>query len=122
MCVHVWSQVILILLQCRENTFFCPLLSTCASLLSVLVTAGVVVGGYVQVKEVLQLPLQGLECGPILFLLLPAVHHNVIHDFGAAGGARHPVALGKLLDHLVVRHGWKNQGRTLKLISQETII
>ncbi len=106
----------------REYVSFCPLLSICPSLLSVLVTAGVVVGGYVLVKEFLQLPLQGLECGPILFVLLPAVHHNVIHNFGADGGAWHPVALGNLLDHLVVRHGWKNQRRTLKRILTGDII
>lgn len=101
MYVHVW----VILIWERK---------TCHSLVSVLVTVGVVVGGgYIQVEVVLQLPLQGLECGPVLLVLLPAVYHYVIHDFGAAGGARHSVALGNPLDDLVVRHGWKNHRMTL---------
>lgn len=79
------------------------------SLVSMLVTSGVVIRRYIQVEIVLQLPLQGLERRTILFVLLPAFQHNVMHDFGAAGGARHPVALGNPLDHLVVRHGWKDQ-------------
>lgn len=98
--------------------------SMCHSLDSVLITACVVVGGHIQIKVVLQLPLQGLECGPILFALLPAVHHDVIHDFGAAWGAWHPVALGNPLNHLVVGHGWKNHSKdiTQKLSLQQTVI
>lgn len=76
-------SVIVILCHCKENIF----VSFLHSLVSMLVTAGVVIRRYIQVEEVLQLPLQGLECGSILFVLLPAVHHNVIHDFGAVGGA-----------------------------------
>lgn len=82
------------------------------------VTAGVVVGRHVQVEEVLQLPLQSLECGPLVCVLLPAVHHEVIHDFGAARRAWHPVALWKLLDHLVVCHGWKNHVRMTYITDQ----
>lgn len=79
------------------------------SLVSVLVTSGVVIRRHIHVKIVLQLPLQGLERGTILFVLLPALHHDVMHDFGAGGGAGHPVALENPLDHLVVRHSWKDQ-------------
>lgn len=86
--------------------------------------ASVVVGGHIQIEVVLQLPLQGFECGPILFILLPAVHHDVIHDFGATWGAWHPVALGNPLNHLVVGHGWKNHSKDIiqKLSLQQTII
>lgn len=73
-----------------------------------LVTVGVVVRYHVHVKEVLQLPLEGLESGPVLFFLLPAVSHNIIHDLGTAWWASHPVPSWNLLDHLVVAHVWND--------------
>lgn len=123
MSVHVWIQLILILCHCREKTFLCSFLP-CVPAWTVLIMASVVVGGHIQIEVVLQLPLQGFECGPILFILLPAVHHDVIHDFGAAWGAWHPVALGNPLNHLVVGHGWKNHSKDIiqKLSLQQTII
>lgn len=89
--------------------------------INVLITIGIIIRCYIQVKEVLQLPLQGLKCGPILFILRPAVHHHVIHDLGAAGRGWHSVTMGNFLDHLEVRHGWKNNGQSLRLIKQETM-
>lgn len=101
-----------------ERRFFSSLL---CSLDNVLITIGIIIRCYIQVKEVLQLPLQSLKCGPILFILLPAVHHHVIHDFGAVGRRRHSVTMGNLLDHLKVCHGWKNNGQSLQFIKQETM-
>lgn len=86
---------------------------------ALLITTGVVIWGHVQVKEVLQLPLQGLERGSVLFLLLPAVRHNVVEDSGAVRGARHPVAHKDLLHHLLVGHGWNDQRGTWSQIWQE---
>lgn len=87
-----------------------------------LITAGVVIRGHIHVEEVFQLPLQGLERGPVLFILLPAVYHDVVHDFGAVGGARHPVALRNLLDHLVVAHGWNSHRGTLSQLEQQRFL
>lgn len=84
------------------------------SLVSGLIAIGVVVGGHIQVKEVFQLPLQSLKSRSVLFILLPAVHHDVIHDFGAGGGAWHPVALGNLLDNLEVCHGLEEKQRDIQ--------
>lgn len=90
-----------------KRVFF--LLRTCHSGVNELITGGIIIRCHVQVEVVLQLPLQSLKRGPVLFVLLPAIQHDFIHNFGAAGGARHPVAHGNPLDHLVVSHGWNNQ-------------
>lgn len=81
---------------------FCP----CNGSSFALITVGIIVRYHVHVKKVLQLPLQGLECGPVLLFLLPAVYHHVIHDFMAVGGTWHPVALWDPLDHLQICHGY----------------
>lgn len=86
-------------------SFICHL---CNGSSAALITVGVIVTHHVHVKKVLQLPLQGLKCGPVLFLLLPAVNHDVIQDFRAAGRTWHPVAQRDLLDHLQVCHGYNN--------------
>lgn len=84
---------------------FCP----CEGFIFALITVGVIIRCHVHVKKVLQFPLQGLECGPVLFFLLPAVHHYVIHDFRAVGRTWHPVAQRNTLDHLQVCHSYKKQ-------------
>lgn len=76
-----------------------------------LVATGVVVRCHVLVEEVLQFPLQRLKRGPLQFVLLPALQHDVVDDSVAAGRAGHPVALRDPLHHLVVGHGWKRNRR-----------
>lgn len=95
----------------RATMNFCP----CNGSSFALIAVGVIVRYHVHVKKVLQLPLQGLECGPVLLLLLPAVHHYVIHDFVAVGGTWHPVAQWDPLDHLQICHGYNTEHTFIKI-------
>lgn len=94
----------------RVSLSFCP----CEGFIFALITVGIIIRCHVHVKKVLQFPLQGLECGPVLFFLLPAVHHYVIHDFRAVGRTWHPVAQRNPLDHLQVCHGYNNHSTQLR--------
>ena len=58
-------------------------------------------------KEVVEGVLEVLEGGPLLGLLLPAAHHEVVQLLGAALGTRHAVELIQLADHLRVGHPWR---------------
>ena len=78
---------------------------------TVLVTVGIIIRGHIQVKEVLQLPLQGFEGGSVVLIVLPAVRHDLIHHLGTVWWAGHPVTRGHTLDHLVVGHGWNSNRR-----------
>lgn len=77
----------------------------CLQLAARLVATGIVVGGGVLVKVVLQLPLQRLKGGPLMLVLLPAVRHDVVNHLLTVGWAGHPVAQRDSLHHLVVAHG-----------------
>lgn len=55
-------------------------------------------------EEVLQHALHVLEGGPLLRLLLPALHHQFVQLLRAVVGLRHAVAALQVLDHLGVGH------------------
>ena len=59
-------------------------------------------------EVVLQKGLQVLEGGPLLRVLLPALHHQLVQRRGAVLRARHPVASLHLLQHLAVVHAWRD--------------
>lgn len=58
-------------------------------------------------EVVLQKGLQVLEGGPLLGVLLPALHHQLVERRGAVLRARHSVAPLDLLQHLPVVHACK---------------
>ena len=58
----------------------------------------------VREEELLELPLQGLEGGPLLRLLVPALEHNLVQLLRAVGEPLHAVAVADLFQHLAVRH------------------
>lgn len=57
-------------------------------------------------EVVLQKGLQILKGGPLLWVLLPALHHELVQGGGAVLRARHPVASLHLLQNLAVVHAW----------------
>ena len=70
-----------------------------------------------QREELLQLPLQGLECGPVILVLLPAFKHNFVECRGTGGWTRHAVAMLHLVKHLGIRHACKTRywwGRVIR--------
>lgn len=87
-----------------------------------LIAAGVIIRSHIHVKKVLKLPLKGLKCGPVLFILLPAVYHYVVQDFRAVGGTWHPVAQRDLLDHLQVCHGYNNHSTQLSTFINRHVV
>lgn len=107
---HILSFIYHLHKNHRVSLSFCP----CEGFNCALITVGVIIRCHIHVKKVLQFPLQGLECRPVLFFLLPAVHHYVIHDFRAVGRTWHPVAQRNPLDHLQVCHGYNNHRKQLR--------
>ena len=99
---HCWNNSILSLNIYRQGQ---SIMACCV----VLVTVGIVIGTHVQVKKVFQLPLEGLKGGTVHLILLPAVHHDLVHHFGTVRWAGHPVPCGKPLDHLIVGHGCRTE-------------
>lgn len=63
-------------------------------------------------EVVLQKGLQVLEGGPLLGVLLPALHHQLVQGRGAVLRARHPVASLHLLQHLAVVHAYRHRERS----------
>lgn len=63
-------------------------------------------------EEVVQGVLQVLEGGPLLGLLLPAGHHQLVQLRGAALRTRHAVEVIQLPDHLWVGHPWRRGGES----------
>lgn len=55
-------------------------------------------------EEVLQLPLQRLEGGPLDGVLVPALEHDLVERGRATGRTRHAVAVVHLVQHLGVGH------------------
>jgi hypothetical protein len=49
--------------------------------------------GVVHGEEVFELPLQGLERGPLQRVLVPALQHDVVQRGRAVGWARHAVPM-----------------------------
>lgn len=87
-----------------------------------LIAVGIVVRSHIHVKKVLELPLKGLKCWPVLFVLLPAVHHYAVQDFRAGGGTCHPVAQRDPLDHLQVCHGYNNHSKQLSTFINRHVV
>lgn len=63
--------------------------------------------GVVHGEEVLELPLQRLEGGPLERVLVPALQHDLVQRGGAARRARHAVPVFHLVQHFCVRHACK---------------
>lgn len=63
-------------------------------------------------EVVLQKGLQILKGGPLLRVLLPALHHQLVQRRGAVLRARHPVAPLHLLQHLPVIHACRWEKKT----------
>lgn len=69
-------------------------------------------------EVVLQKGLQVLEGGPLLWVFLPALHHQLVQGCGAVLRARHPVASLHLLQHLTVVHAWREERGEMKAVWQ----
>lgn len=65
-------------------------------------------------EVVLQKGLQVLEGGPLLWVFLPALHHQLMQGRWAVLRARHPVASLHLLQHLAVVHAWRGQHEDMR--------
>lgn len=70
-------------------------------------------------EVVLQEGLQVLEGGPLLGVLLPALHHELVEGDGAVLGTGHPVASLHLLQHLPVVHPYTHADRRTDIIRKE---
>ena len=53
-------------------------------------------------EELFQLPLQGLESGPLILVFLPALEHDVVQGLRRALWTRHSVTMLHLMQHLSI--------------------
>lgn len=68
-------------------------------------------------EVVLQKGLQVLKGWPLLGVLLPALHHELMQGRGAVLWAWHPIAALHLLQHLAVVHAWTSENKRVKWVS-----
>lgn len=62
-------------------------------------------------EEVIQDAPKVVKCGPFLWALLPAQHHEVVQLFRTVVRSHHSVASLQVLNDFRVGHSWKDDGK-----------